>query len=125
MKRLVSIILNFMIKNNVISKDTEEIEFYRYGIEITLSSLINIALISIIGIVTNYTFESTMFLAVFIIMRSFTGGYHANTYIKCNLVTSISFVILLLIFKIIRHISLKNWTNDSIYVIIISGNPLS
>ena len=25
----------------------------------------------------------------------------------------------------IRHISLKNWTNDSIYVIIISGNPLS
>ena len=32
MKRLVSIILNFMIKNNVISKDTEEIEFYRYGI---------------------------------------------------------------------------------------------
>ncbi len=61
MKRLVSIILNFMIKNNVISKDTEEIEFYRYGIEITLSSLINIALISIIGIVTNYTFESTMF----------------------------------------------------------------
>lgn len=108
MKRLVSIILNFMIKNNVISKDTEEIEFYRYGIEITLSSLINIALISIIGIVTNYTFESTMFLAVFIIMRSFTGRYHANTYIKCNLVTSISFVILLLIFKIIRHISLKS-----------------
>lgn len=108
MKRLVSIILNFMIKNNVISKDTEEIEFYRYGIEITLSSLINIALISIIGIVTNYTFESTMFLAVFIIMRSFTGGYHANTYIKCNLVTSISFVILLLIFKIIRHVSLKS-----------------
>ncbi len=96
MQRLVSIILNFMIKNNVISKDTEEIEFYRYGIEITLSSLINIALISIIGIVTNYTFESTMFLAVFIIMRSFTGGYHANTYIKCNLVISISFVILLL-----------------------------
>ena len=118
MKRLVSIILNFMIKNNVISKDTEEIEFYRYGIEITLSSLINIALISIIGIITDYTFESMMFLAVFIIMRSFTGGYHANTYIKCNLVTSISFVILLLIFKIIRHISLKNWTNDSIYVII-------
>ena len=106
MKRLVSIILNFMIKNNVISKDTEEIEFYRYGIEITLSSLINIALISIIGIITDYTFESMMFLAVFIIMRSFTGGYHANTYIKCNLVTSISFVILLLIFKIIRHISI-------------------
>ena len=108
MKRFVSIILNFMIKNNVISKDTEEIEFYRYGIEITLSSLINIALISIIGIVTDYTFESMMFLVVFIIMRSFTGGYHANTYIKCNLVTSISFVILLLIFKIIRHISLKS-----------------
>lgn len=85
MKRLVSIILNFMIKNNVISKDTEEIEFYRYGIEITLSSLINIVLISIIGIVTNYTFESMMFLAVFIIMRSFTGGYHANTYIKSDM----------------------------------------
>ena len=24
-----------------------------------------------------------------------------------------------------KKISLKNWTNDSIYVIIISGNPLS
>ena len=122
MKRLVSIILNFMIKNNVISKDTEEIEFYRYGIEITLSSLINIALISIIGIVTNYTFESTMFLAVFIIMRSFTGGYHANTYVKCNLVTSISFVILLLIFKIIRHVSLKSIILIAIFQVVTIEN---
>ena len=119
MKRLVSIILNFMIKNNVISKDTEEIEFYRYGIEITLSSLINIALISIIGIVTNYTFESMMFLVVFIIMRSFTGGYHANTYIKCNLVTSISFIVLLLMFKIIKNISLKSIILIAVFQVLI------
>lgn len=119
MKRFVSIILNFMIKNNVISKDTEEIEFYRYGIEITLSSLINIALISIIGIITDYTFESMMFLAVFIIMRSFTGGYHANTYVKCNLVTSISFIVLLLMFKIIRHISLKSIILIAVFQVLI------
>lgn len=119
MKRLVSIILNFMIKNNVISKDTEEIEFYRYGIEITLSSLINIALISIIGIVTNYTFESMMFLVVFIIMRSFTGEYHANTYIKCNLVTSISFIVLLLMFKIIKNISLKSIILIAVFQVLI------
>lgn len=108
MNKLVFGILNFMINNNAISKEKEELEFYRYGIEITLSSLINIVLISIIGIVTNYTFESMMFLTVFIVMRSFTGGYHANTYIKCNLVTSISFVILLLLFKVIKHISLRS-----------------
>ena len=41
-------------------------------------------------------------------MRSFTGGYHANTYVKCNLVTSISFIVLLLMFKIIKNISLKS-----------------
>lgn len=119
MKRLVSIFLNFMIKNNVISKDTEEIEFYRYGIEITLSSLINIALVSIIGIVTNYTFESIMFLAVFIIMRSFTGGYHANTYIKCILVTSISFIVLLLMFKTIKNISLKSIILIAVFQVLI------
>lgn len=107
MKRIVLIILDFMVRNHVISKDKEEAEFYTYGIEITISSLINIILISLIGIITMHIIESIVFLVVFILMRSFTGGYHANTYIKCNLVTSISFAIVLLIYKIIKYISLK------------------
>lgn len=108
MKNLVSRILDFMINNNVISTESYELDFYRYGIEITLSSLINVILIFLIGIIAHRIYSSIIFLVVFILMRSLTGGFHADTYLKCNLITSLSFILLLVVYEIItKHFSLN------------------
>ncbi|WP_124100952.1 accessory gene regulator B family protein [Ruminococcus sp. Marseille-P6503] len=108
MKNLVSRILDFMINNNVISTESYELDFYRYGIEITLSSLINVILIFLIGIIAHRIYSSIIFLVVFILMRSLAGGFHADTYLKCNLITSLSFILLLVVYEIItKHFSLN------------------
>ncbi len=89
------LILNFMLKNQVIENTSEDKEYYQYGIEITLSSKLNIVLVVGIGAVCGRLSESLIFLVCFVLIRQFTGGFHANTYFKCNLILCISFLTVL------------------------------
>lgn len=98
-KKLTNHILSYLISSNAINDNEETKDYYRYGIEITISSLINILLIIIIGIVSGNALESIVFLACFIPLRQFTGGFHAKTYFLCNLSFAVSFIILLIVYK--------------------------
>ena len=40
----------------------------------------------IIGIAFRMTLLSLLYYFIFVILRQFTGGYHADTYLKCNLI---------------------------------------
>lgn len=91
-------ILNYLINSKVISDTEDNREFYQYGIEITISSLLNIVLILCIGILTHSISESMIFLVCFILLRQFTGGFHADTYFKCNLSFCIVFSIVLVLY---------------------------
>ncbi len=91
-------ILVYLRSQNQLSDDIDEISVYKYGIEITISSLLNFILIITIGVVTGYFFESLLFLLCFVPLRQYTGGYHANTYFKCNLYFCICFAVLLTIY---------------------------
>ncbi len=90
-------LLNYLLKQEVI--DESNAEYYRYGLEITISSLLNILLVLSIGIMFGMLFEAVVFLASFVSVRLFTGGYHADTYFKCNLYFCILFSILLIIYE--------------------------
>lgn len=91
-------ILKFLIKSNAIENTDSEKKYYQYGIEITISSLFNIFLILLIGLVFQSFIESIIFLICFIVIRQFTGGFHANTYFKCNLIFCISFITVLILY---------------------------
>lgn len=73
--------------------DTESKDVYRYGIEIILSSLIGIVSVITIGIMLSAVLEAFVFLAIFIPLRMYTGGFHAKTYVRCNLTTVALFAI--------------------------------
>lgn len=90
-------LLNYLLKQEVI--DESNAEYYRYGLEITISSSLNILLVLLIGIMFGMIFEAVVFLAAFVSVRIFTGGYHADTYFKCNLYFCILFSILLIIYQ--------------------------
>lgn len=86
-------ILKFITDQNVISDEVTVQDFYKYGIEISISSLLNIILVLSLGILIHHLVESVIFLLVFILIRSFTGGYHADTYFRCNLLMCVTFII--------------------------------
>ena len=96
--RFSKMILEYLIKNNVIENTDTDREYYQYGIEITVSSLLNIIFILSIGIVAHSFFESIIFLVCFILIRQFTGGFHADTYFKCNLTFCSSFISVLILY---------------------------
>lgn len=75
----------------------EEKEIYEYGIEIILSSLVGILLIILLGICFFNIRITLLFLLIFIPIRSYCGGYHAETYLKCNIGMLVVFICTMLI----------------------------
>lgn len=92
-------VLNFLLEQKVIQDTEYETEYYKYGIEITISSILNIVIIIALGIILGVLKESIIFLICFIVLRQFTGGYHADSYLKCNMYFALSFISLILIYK--------------------------
>ena len=77
-----------------ITEDT--LDIYVYGFELLISFLFSTSMILLAGILVGKIIETVAFLAVFIFLRSFSGGFHAKTYLICNIVTlsTFSFVML-------------------------------
>jgi len=97
-KNLSQYILRYLLNNDVIKDTNDEKEYYQYGIEITISSILNVILILVIGFITWNILESLIFLLLFIPIRQFTGGFHASTYFKCNLSFCIMFSVVLILY---------------------------
>lgn len=99
-KHISNKLVRYLISSEVIDDNADCIDYYRYGFEITISSLLNIVIILIIGALMHHFLESVAFLLCFIPVRQFTGGYHADTYLKCNASFAILFSLLILIFSL-------------------------
>lgn len=85
---LASAIANRMFDEN----DKYPIDIYIYGIELIISSIISTSLIMIIGILTHTFIECLIYMLVFSLIRIYTGGYHSMTYLRCNIVSVLSYI---------------------------------
>lgn len=84
-KLLAEKITHYLTINSLIPSSMEKI--YIYGFELLFSSITNTVIILIFGILVNQILVTLMFLFVFVTLRRSTGGYHADTYLKCKLCT--------------------------------------
>ena len=94
-------ILDFLKFSEAIECDENNLDIYKYGIEITLSTILNILIILILSLIYGSFFTGIIFLLVFIPLRKFTGGYHADTYMKCNIVFAILYTSVFWLTKIL------------------------
>lgn len=79
---LSKIIALFLYRKKVI--DIKTIPVCKYGFEILISTFMGFLLVCISGIIFNEFLSAMMFYALFVIVRFFTGGYHADTHFKCK-----------------------------------------
>lgn len=107
--RLAQKLSNYFMDKSIISQD--EYEIYVYGSELLISFTISTALISLLGLVFNRLVETLIFLTVFIVLRRYTGGYHAPSHFKCKLTTVATYLLVL---------RLSEWTTVNLinYIII-------
>ena len=69
--------------HNVIA--SEQYEICRFGFQQGLTILLNFLTIAAIGLAMREFLHAMMFLAAFIPLRRFAGGFHAKTPVRCYL----------------------------------------
>jgi len=82
--RLSKMIANFLLHKNVISET--EIDIYIYGYETIILGIIDFFIVLTVGLIFNQFITMLTFFTMFISVRLYTGGYHANTVLKCKAV---------------------------------------
>lgn len=77
-------ISNWLVRNGA-DKNAEAV--YAYGIECTLSTAIIIALLLASGLVLHKFLHILVYIAVWLPLRIFVGGSHANTHTVCTIIS--------------------------------------
>ena len=60
-----------------------ERDLYSYGAFLLISNAMTLVTALLIGLVSHRFVETLMFITSFVVLRSFTGGYHSKTFFKC------------------------------------------
>ena len=78
---IASKIISVFEKNDVLE---HEREIYQHGLELILSYMVGFTIQVIFCIFSGFWVETAMFIAFFESLRRYAGGYHASTYLGCN-----------------------------------------
>lgn len=100
MDKLLDKTMLFLHKNQDLDEDTYDI--IRYGLELFLIKTTFSIVMLAIGALLHSFWECLVFTVFFYLIRSLTGGYHADTRLKCFLQSITTFVIVLLIIKAVK-----------------------
>ena len=73
---------DYFVENEVVLPEDKSI--YKYGTEVVISSILGIVIVIALSAVLGQFQDGMLFLLCFIPIRIYAGGYHANTYLKCN-----------------------------------------
>lgn len=92
-----SYIVRYLLNKSIISYEDKEL--YDYGIFIMMSYKIFFIISFLFGVVLKIPFSSVLFYVAFCLIRNFTGGIHAKSEIKCNILTTISILISIIFIK--------------------------
>lgn len=86
-------ITEFIVKKTLIEVGDKDI--YKYGFEMIISVVVNLFFVILAGLLFNQVLLSIISFFVFAMIRMQCGGYHADSYIKCNLYLFITFILIM------------------------------
>ncbi len=91
------VIADFFVSKDVITE--EEKEVCAYGMELIISGIISVALVLIIGLITGNIWYAVVYNIMMVVIRLYTGGYHADTHVGCNVCYCMAFIISMVLLK--------------------------
>lgn len=115
-KQISKHIYNFM--SRYIKVDPELKDVYIYGIEITISTTLNVFLVMLAAVLLRSPLSGVCHLGCLFILRSFCGGYHADSYFKCNSLMVVFFVISYFGGRLLVYFNLANFQLTSILLML-------
>lgn len=103
LKKLSVHIVDWQVRRNYLPDHKREL--YEYAYEIMLNQVINILTAVLIAIVLRAPVPVILFLASYIPMRSYCGGYHAGTNGGCTVISAVLICIVCLGTKLFSGIT--------------------
>lgn len=79
-----------LLEKNIISQN--DLDIYIYGFELIFTTLLSAVGILCLALLWGMLTSGVIFIFVFFIMRTFSGGYHAETHIGCLVITNAAFL---------------------------------
>ena len=91
---------DYLVTQKAVKEEQQEV--CRYGIEIFISTVLSFFLILTSGIITHSLWNAALYITIYATLRVYTGGYHADTYFKCNLYYVLIYMATLVCFRAMR-----------------------
>ena len=104
-----------LVRSNL--NEAEDAEIYIYGINQILVSVLNVLSALIIGLILGTFFEVVVFMAAYIPLRIFAGGYHAKTPLRCYI---FSVIMLIIVSLGMKYLYMAGW----VYYVILAAAAL-
>ena len=103
MKKIASILTNQLLINEIIPEIMKEV--YQYGFELILSNSLTALSILLLASFLDTVEIGIWFLIISIPLKMTVGGYHAPTYLKCYIISTLEYIFQSLVIKIILKLS--------------------
>jgi accessory gene regulator B len=100
-KQFAGTITSFLVHDNIIKEEDREV--YQYGTEQILINLIALAVVCIIAFSTNSWKQAIFWLCGMLPIRTVAGGYHANTPVRCNILTVTIFLLNMIVINVFKR----------------------
>ena len=115
-------IADWLIVQKAIS--TDERELYAYAVHCLFSLLYPIVFASVIGAFLGMIAEAVVMIMPFILIRKFSGGYHADSFKKCLVLSSIVITATLLIGKCMNNVFIVNIIYVAATILLMVFSPI-
>jgi len=97
------------ITENMVRKSAippEDREIYVFGVQQGLVVALNVATMALIGVLLGVFWYMLPFAIAFVPLRSFAGGYHASTPVRCYVASTAMMVLMALMFRFVAFSNL-------------------
>jgi len=110
---MITKLSDFFEQNDIIK--SEEKELFTYGLQQGFIMIINIISSILVGLLFHMVWESIIFLIAYIPLRSYAGGYHARTHVRCYILS------IGIIGAVLWGIKFFEWTNFNCLITALVG----
>lgn len=88
-------IADFLLEKEVIEEDSYAV--YVYGFEVIQAGVINVLVLILLSAGFGHMFDGICFFVSFCLLRKTCGGYHADTYLRCNIILGLNVTFVMLV----------------------------
>lgn len=99
MKKISQNLSKALVQNNIIASDLEK--QCQYGLELMLSSIIEILFIIALSPFFGNFVQTLIFFIGFIPLRIYSGGYHADTQLRCFSILVVIYILFTILLRIL------------------------